>query len=480
MKKNIMFLLSILLVSIFTLAACGGTSGFAHNPALTDNVIGNGSIAVQKGDYLYYVNGIYNMEGYTAGDNSWGKVTYGALYRTKLVNNNVVHDEDGFVKNTELVASKIVGHPNASFYVYGNYIYYSTPNNDKNRTGQSLPEITDFYRVNINGTGNTLLHTSAATELKASDWSVYVNGSEHFVLIKDGSNLISIAQNKQKTTIATSVTGVAFEKSDRFYNNNQAITQGLNDSIYYTREIVEADDLANKTGNILAKTSIGKAQEQVIAQEDGKTFALLSFKNGSLYYQKGESPYNHLYRRTLTNGNLGSEVQLTNSTYKNFYFLNTGTQGGNQVLAQTQTDTLVVLNMVNGQAKPKVVVNTAVTVIAVRDTFVVYLNNEAKTLHTIDVWAANPESTIKTVATGEKAFKTDSKTFAYFDGHSLYIYASYKPENAEETEKFYLNRITGFNGETKIEFVGKFKDSHLPEKPDNSDALPGEEQIWIK
>ena len=57
MKKIMKALLALVIVCVCFVAGCG-VAGLQNNPAIDATVIGNGGMAMIKGDYLYYVNDI--------------------------------------------------------------------------------------------------------------------------------------------------------------------------------------------------------------------------------------------------------------------------------------------------------------------------------------------------------------------------------------------------------------------------------------
>ena len=76
MKKVLVFAVALMLSVLFALSACG-TSTLDHKNGLSDlggEVSSNGGFAVEKGDYVYFVNGIAA----SSDDNEYGKVETGA------------------------------------------------------------------------------------------------------------------------------------------------------------------------------------------------------------------------------------------------------------------------------------------------------------------------------------------------------------------------------------------------------------------
>ena len=106
--------------------------------------VSNGGFAVEKGDYVYFINGV---ESNTA-DNSFGKPVKGAIQRISKSNlksrNNVA----------ETVVPSVVysSNYNGGIFIYGDYIYYSTPSTARNSDGEVLNGNRDLKRTKLDGT----------------------------------------------------------------------------------------------------------------------------------------------------------------------------------------------------------------------------------------------------------------------------------------------------------------------------------------
>ena len=134
MKKFYSCLVMMLLVCVMFFSACGGVAPMKGEQPLKDaDVLGNGGHTVIKDGYMYYVNGYLESTDYDQlSENKIGSVTKGAIYRTKLDSTGkLVKDENGFLTGTEAIVKKVVGFDKGSFYIVGDYIYYSTPHNQK-------------------------------------------------------------------------------------------------------------------------------------------------------------------------------------------------------------------------------------------------------------------------------------------------------------------------------------------------------------
>ena len=91
MNKKILLVLVAVLTLVFVFTGCesydfGPVAGDDYSKEL---VIGNGGVAVQQGNYLYFVNGSAGI----AADNTFGKVVKGAIMRYKVDSNGALVGE---------------------------------------------------------------------------------------------------------------------------------------------------------------------------------------------------------------------------------------------------------------------------------------------------------------------------------------------------------------------------------------------------
>ncbi|MBR7091133.1 MAG: hypothetical protein IKC79_01610, partial [Clostridia bacterium] len=189
----------LMLACLFAFTGCNGLSAFTENPATSDVVEGNGTLAVTKGDYVYYTNGYmgYADVGET---NKLGNITHTALYRTKLVEGRVVEkepelDEEGeeifdktqAIQHTDVLVSKVCGFEYSGLYIFGDYIYYTTPNNQKNKELEVCTDLVDFCRTKIDrSSGQEVLYTSTNPG-SAVDYTMYEKNGIIYLIILDGS-----------------------------------------------------------------------------------------------------------------------------------------------------------------------------------------------------------------------------------------------------------------------------------------------------
>ncbi len=133
--------------SAAALSACGSKGGY-KGEAMTEGytsdaaVVGNGGFLVEKGDYVYFING---SQASTA-NNTYGKVVKGSLMRISKA--EIAAGE--YSKAQILVPSLLsAGDYDAGLYIFGDYLYYATPTNAKNNDGVIENSYLDFKRCRL-------------------------------------------------------------------------------------------------------------------------------------------------------------------------------------------------------------------------------------------------------------------------------------------------------------------------------------------
>lgn len=174
MKISIKKILLLSICAIFALvmfAACsnGNKTVTVKVDKFGQTVTSNGGLNVQYGDYVYFVNG-YAGESV---DNTYGNVVLGGIYRAKI--NEGVLD----TKSSECVVPKNIYGASTTYpgiYIVNDYIYYNTPNVEKNSKGEQKTSQGVLTRTKVDGTDSRVIskYTSNATVLYAGDNSNYL------------------------------------------------------------------------------------------------------------------------------------------------------------------------------------------------------------------------------------------------------------------------------------------------------------------
>ena len=231
MKKLLLLLIAVLTMS-FALTGCGEDVTPLSN---VDGAVvsGNGSFAVEKGDYVYLVNGIGDM----TQSNKMGEVVKGALVRVKTAD---IGKENA---NFEMVIPKFVNTASAvsGIYIYGDTVYYATPYDGKDKTGKVRTDYTDFRTFDLK-TGKS---TQILFESKTVNKYKYVSNSNGVFLMYDVTETVDEKEVKTFNVYKTngdkvfSVEGygellTADDNSDKVFYSKTAYSEELEQDENFT------------------------------------------------------------------------------------------------------------------------------------------------------------------------------------------------------------------------------------------------------
>jgi hypothetical protein len=231
---------------LFALSSCNKSIGKADKDAAVSY---NGSLMVTQGAYVYFVNGMTEQ----TADNKNGDVVKGAIYRAKIDGSGNISDVKALVKQAYFTS-----YTGAGLYVFGEWLYYVTPNTAKDKNGTLLSDQTLVMRVKTDGTKSQKI----ATLKIAAGFTYKITASSFYYL--DGTDLksIDLSKNNFKTkVIAEEVASFVVPKASSYSPNGNP---SIYDYVVYTKSADEA-----KTGmtvnEVLAtngsdtKTLIGKS-----------------------------------------------------------------------------------------------------------------------------------------------------------------------------------------------------------------------------
>ncbi|MCI8613039.1 MAG: hypothetical protein HFE48_05020 [Clostridia bacterium] len=347
MKKNklLLTLLSLALASTVVLAGCGGDSYSAikviGEQDTTYAVHSQGGNAVQYGNYIYFING---TAGYTDEDgnaNIWNKVVKGALYRAELegtknaaefdikgrissVTDEYIefkstagqdYDENAIeITNTQLIAPKVIGtsgYTAGGIFIYDNYVYYASPNNQKNKAGDVQYKKTDFFRTSLDGkTTQKLLTTEADSE--SSPYAFYKQADKVYLVALDGTTLKSVVMNDKKVEdtlqIAENVTSAYLPVKSDYYRDDKSVS--VEDYVYFVRKAENTD--SEKQGSVL-EFMRPNGEDRTIWLANGQTSSVEAVRDGVVFYRTAEGG-----DTVLKYTNLHEELTANSEFYKNY------------------------------------------------------------------------------------------------------------------------------------------------------------------
>ncbi len=465
MKKIYSFLVMIFIACAFVLCGCGSTP--LKMPATNDVAIGNGGIAVVKGDYLYYINGYDDASAYTdyKTENVYGKEVRGAIYRTTLVDGEIQKDSNGFLTETEVVVPKVVGFSTGGFYIIGDYLYYTTPLMELSYPEKKLQnDKMEICRIKLDGTGNERLTTTKNAN-STFNWGVYVVDGSTFVVFLDGTNLVSVkAENKKYVVMAENVSSVALLKQDNFAFDKDGLT-GEEKNIYYARSVRSTDENQNAK-NVFAYVQIGSTEEHILENNTDSTYEVKAVTAGNVYYIKTDavSSIKTIWKRVLGET---KESQVSGGEYSSVYFLdNEYNRNGFNALVIDSSNTIYKLKDGNDSNRELIGSFGSITGLGVKNGYFYFVSD--KNICRVDISAVNPEKQILTDS--NKTYYVSTPSLIDFDGRRLFVFAEYDGETEEDSEEtnknYYLNVIDLTKSEFESRFVGKFAEGECPAKPE--------------
>ena len=461
------FALIIIAVVAISFAACGFTP-LAQNPLSTDSVIGNGGMSVQKGDYIYFVNGYETRTEIKPDMNKYGSVIKGAIYRTKLSDGMLPLDADENIDQIELVVPKIVGTESCGFYVLDELIVYTTPNSEKDKSGSLRSDLTDVCVIEINGASNKKVYTTTNAN-SAVKVDVKTINNKSYVIILDGGKLVSIEiENKSVKgthTLAEDVTGATWSNQVNYKKPSSGSGPAVSDfdkTVFYTK----ASELTSATGNIVASVNLIDKSTKTLSNDNITAYSLLFAGEGALYYTKS-SPYAGLYRNVLNTPLFANSETSLQLNVKSNYFIIPSVQGG-FVGGFIYTDGDGTWFKKNGEELATFLSSDTHTVFAYKGN-IAYTRATSSMIYAIDLSA----STIapKEILASTVNAKTNGKEFMDID-NGKYIFYFAEHTNANGTS--YYTHIVDLESYNVVDgyadkMIGKFTDTDKPDEEEDEE-----------
>lgn len=288
MKKK--FLAAILSLACLVTAFAGcGSPNWSKNVTLNDlsgavNQTTNGGFSVEKGNYIYFVNGSAT---YTDG-NKFGKPVKGAL---------MVADKTDLTGKSEILVPQMMAAADytAGIYIFGDYVYYATPTTEKTNKGEIATDYLDIKKTKLDGSVNKTLfriHGNSAkykfTQVEDEVFVIYYN--------QDDTSIETYSDKTgNKTVISKDVKSYFFSTDPNVAS--VVYTKGVEDPTKLESEdskeypfnevyVVSAGDTEGKRVLNGAGTRHGNTEEG--ANLEGYTFTLINFSGEYVLYSRQE------------------------------------------------------------------------------------------------------------------------------------------------------------------------------------------------
>ena len=234
---------------------------------VTGEVSSQGGFAVQKGEYVYFINGIEAQ----SSDNTYGTPVKGALMRIKMADVKAGNNTAEVVVPSLMVAADYT----SGLYIYGDRIYFATPNTVGNTLGEVDTGVLSFRSAKLDGSDVREHHRvgDSATVYR------YVEAGETVYLIyEEDSTLYSYnTASGVNTSLAEGVGAYVVSSSDK-----------SDPYLYYTMQVSEGAD----TDSPYAYTTYN----QIYRVRADATQAPYEYTWSETYLEDhdGEAPYHNL------------------------------------------------------------------------------------------------------------------------------------------------------------------------------------------
>ncbi len=193
MKKLLVTIITVILALTMVIGCGDSTKPLAGVDGEVKSA--NGSFVVEKGDYVYFING----KGDVTSDNTFGKPEKASLMRVKTSDLSSPENATSEVVIPKLILSESY---KTGVYFYGDYVFYATPSLKKDKKGNIKTGETEFYKFNLktgkNDGSEIAISTTNTTEFRY----VEVNGKVYLLFVESVSNGES-TDNKLKVYNAT-------------------------------------------------------------------------------------------------------------------------------------------------------------------------------------------------------------------------------------------------------------------------------------
>lgn len=348
MKKFLKSFLVLVLCfcTCLTFVGCNNST-WSETTNETKNMVSNGGVVLYHDGWIYFVNGTKEIsEAVNNGNN-----TQAGIYRVKATDGTIDYlkndkgEETKSFEKIEPVVKKLVGFGKGSIFIFGDYLYYTTPSDKKNDDGEMLTGKTEFRRYDLVNKGDQLLYTTKASDDTVT-FTYYKQGTSLYLVVyeKTSAILTSVKIGKEPTTVFTKE-----EVKSAVMSETQGVTTAVGDFanlyVYYTLDYAEDADI--KRGNRVFKIKPDGTKEQLISE--GDNISLLSVKAGALIFSDDSKA---VYAQKIVDGEetLSKQNVVCQKTYDNIIFLN---EGGNVVALVYDNTTIRKLVFTDGEFDSK-------------------------------------------------------------------------------------------------------------------------------
>lgn len=286
MKKFLKSFVVVLLVFCvaFPLTACkkkiSSTTTGVDKVKVVNGVSTNGGMTVIYDGYLYFINGVKDVD-----DESLKGNTRSAIVRVKYDETTGKTSGD-----REIVVDELVGFKYGTLNFFGDFMYYATPCADKNKNGEVLYNKVSFKRYDlVNEKSYTIFTTALNSSSETVDYAYYVDGENLNLVVYEKTNatITSLRVDKKVTEnyVISDVTGCLL--SENYGKPSSSAQVDASSFVFYTKSPEKGEAL--QTGSKVYKTLASSDTSLLISE--GISVSIISTRAGKLIYSYNSSVY---------------------------------------------------------------------------------------------------------------------------------------------------------------------------------------------
>ena len=284
MKRFITTLCLILSVVLFAVGcSCGGSEKNWKVGYAGGGVSSNGGFVVEVGPYVYFINGVAT----NTDNNTFGKPQKGSLVR--MLKTDLANPQGA--TSAEVVVPKLFASTNydAGVSIFGDYVYYGTPNTAKDKAGKVQNSQIIFAKTKLDGTGTKEI---VKCDTLSQNYKFISVGTEVYLVTVTAS---STEENSTSTIVVYNANSGAKlfeqENADSVVISQEMTLTDKTCYLFYTDMSLNEDEQEEKFGAIYAY-KLGDSKASILIDGDkavlggtlGYSFKLIKYANGILYY----------------------------------------------------------------------------------------------------------------------------------------------------------------------------------------------------
>ncbi len=323
MKKFTKILICLLIcVFCFGLTACGGSKDLFTMPS--GEVTGNGGLVVQKGEYLYFVNGYKTADSTTSANGNM----VGALMVAKLDGNgNVVRNEDDLLNDAYYwtMSNKLCGFQATGLYIFGEYLYFTCQCEAQDSKLTWASDRVEFYRVKLNNSGSVEKVYTTEVNNQNTVYNFFETESGLYLLVYEkGTNLDhgEISNRLVRVNLNGKVSSVEVGRDVSSAVIKSESQEKPEENIFYVTNTKKANNSGSEYQ--IWKYNINNNTKTSFSEKQDEEMTLKFVGSNFVYFEMADeldSSMKDLYRSSVTSSS--TRLFCSNiGNYDSVYFLN--------------------------------------------------------------------------------------------------------------------------------------------------------------